>query len=162
MTFEEKKQEFYEERSSEDGAKIMLKATAIINEIGRRFLTLDGGELAEMQTKLIGYKFYLADYVSDLNRDSERLKLEMKERRARLWDDISERIRVKDGKVKNKEQIENVLTTDLMEIAQEQILYETFYNKYKLKMSAINDIITAIVQRISEKKMESETARFQK
>lgn len=141
---------FNKERSKEDGYKIMESVRVLMNDIGRSFLDMNGGSLAEKQSKLIGYKFYLADYMTELNRVSETLKMEVKESRARRWDEVTETIRAKEGKVKNKEQIENVLLLDLREKMHTQMLYETLYNKYKLKISSIDSVLTAIAQRIKE------------
>lgn len=151
---------FEKARVEEDGAKVMQKITELVNYLGVNFLTLNGGELAEIQIKLAGYMFHLSDYVAELNRISEALKMEMKEFRAKRWDEITELIKSEKGKVSNKEQVENVLILEMRDVANEQILYETQYYKYKLKMSSVNDILTACVQQIAQRKREVEQIKL--
>jgi hypothetical protein len=137
----------------------MEKIITIINQLGSHWNSFNGGELAEYQMKLAGYSFYLSDYLSELSRISEQLKLEIKEIRARRWDEISEVIKAEKGKVQNKDQIENILVIETKELANEQILYETLFFKYKLKLAALRDILTCLVQRIAEKKNELERSK---
>jgi len=157
--FQLAKVQFEKDREQDDGWKIMHHVVDIVNELGEHFATLNGGELSEMQMKLSGYKFYLADYLADLNRISEALKLEIKNIRAERWDEISETIKAEFGKVKNKDQIENVLILETKELQNKQILYETLFYKYKLKVAAINDILTSIVQRIAELKKQVDQSK---
>lgn len=157
--FNKLKLEFEKETGNDDGVQIMKKIIILINELGQNFNTFNGGELSEIQMKIAGYKFYLADYVADLQRISESLKLEMKEVKAQRWDQITEEIKSKDGKVKNKEQVDNALIVETRELAHKQILYETKFYQYKLKISSIDDILTAIVQRISELKRQIEQTK---
>jgi len=157
--FQEAKSQFDKERSKDEGFSVMERVVSLVNDLGKNWNTYNGGELAERQMKLAGYEFYLADYLSDLNRISEQLKLEIKEVRAKRWDQIASDIRATQGKVQNKDQIENVLIIETKELQTQQILYETLFFKYKLKLTALRDIITAIVQRIAEKKHEVELSR---
>ena len=157
--FNTAKEKFVAERNKEDGNAVMNKITALVNELGNNFNSFNGGELSEIQMKLSGYKFYLADYLSDLNQMSEALKLHLKEIRAIRWDEVTAEIKAVEGKVKNKEQIENIIVVETMEIAHDQILYENLYYKTKLKISALDDILTAIVQKIAEKKREIEQSK---
>jgi hypothetical protein len=157
--FQEAKKVFDRERDSDDGNEVMKKVIALVNDLGQNWNSYNGGELAEKQMKLAGYEFYLSDYVSELNRISEQYKLEIKDIRARRWDEITEMIKSEKGKVQNKEQIENVLTIETKQLATDQILYESLFFKYKLKLNAIKDIITALVQRIKEKQNEQEVSR---
>jgi len=157
--FNQAKEKFVAERNKEDGNAVMNKITALVNELGSNFNSFNGGELSEIQMKLSGYKFYLADYLSDLNQMSEALKLHLKEIRAIRWDEVTAEIKAVEGKVKNKEQIENIIVVETMEIAHDQILYENLYYKTKLKISALDDILTAIVQKIAEKKREIEQSK---
>jgi len=150
MSYTEIKNKFEEERSKEDGHQIMRKAISIINDVGSRFLEMDGDELYQSKTKLVGYKFYLSDYLFDLKRISESKKIELKNIRAKKWDEISEEIKAKEGKVKNKEQIENILEIETEDLQHEQILYDALYYNYKLKVSAIDDVLMAISQRTKE------------
>ena len=138
----------------------MKKITALINELGSNFNGFNGGELAEMQMKLAGYKFYLVDYIASLNQISEALKLQAKETKAVRWDEVTADIKAIEGRVKNKEQIENVITIEVMPIMHEQILYENMFYKYRLKLDAINDISTALVQKIAERKREIEQSKI--
>lgn len=157
--FNKAKRQFDKDRIKDDGYIVMQKVIELINELGQHFSQFNGGELAEIQMKLAGYKFYLADYLADLQRISENLKLELKEIKAKRWDEISEEIKAEQGKVKNKDQVENVIVIESKEIANLQILYETMYYKYKLKISAIDDILTATVQQIAAKKRELEQSK---
>lgn len=154
MNFEEEKTKFDAEVEQEEGHKIMLKVAEIINDVGSNFLTMNGGELADAQSKLAGYKFYLADYIGEINRKYESIKLEIKHTRATEWDRITEEIKVKEGKVKNKEQIENVLTKLTIKQQTRYMLYETLYYKHRLKVSSIDSILTAIAQRVAELKRQ--------
>jgi len=154
MNFEEIKLRFDEDMSKEEGHKIMLKVSEIINDVGSNFLTMNGGELAEAQSKLAGYKFYLADFMGEINRMFESLKLGIKHVRATEWDRITEEVKAKEGKVKNKEQIENVINKMTFEDQARCMLYETTYNKYRLKISSIDSILTAIAQRVAEIKRQ--------
>lgn len=153
------KKQFDIEQGKEDGSKIMVKVSAIVNKLGENWTILNSGELAEKQIKLAGYAFYLADYISELNRISEQYKLEIKDLRARRWDEIAETIKAEKGKVQNKDQIENVLIIETKDLQTQQILYETLFFKYKLKLAALKDIITAIVQQIASKKSEIEISK---
>lgn len=157
--FNKIKKQFDEERNKEEGNEVMKKIIGIVNDLGKNWNTYNAGELAERQIKLAGYSFYLSDYVADLYRISEQLKLELKEIKAKRWDEITQVIKSMDGKVKNKEQIENILIIETKEIATNQILYETMFFKYKLKLAALKDIITAIVQQIAQKKNEIEQSK---
>jgi hypothetical protein len=158
--FLEAKKQFDIDRSGDDGNKIMLAIIKLVNELGQNFSSLDGGSLAEIQMKLAGYKFYLSDYIADLQRISESLKMEVKELKAARWDQITDDIKAVKGKVSNKEQIENVLILETKELNQQQILYETMWYKYKLKLSALDDIITAVVQQIAQRKRDLELTKM--
>lgn len=142
------------------GNQVMAKVIDLVNELGQHFNELNGGELAEIQMKLAGYKFYLADYLADLNQHSEALKMHLKELRASKWDLITEQIRAVEGKVKNKEQVENVFILETLDIANEQIYFENMFYKYRMKISALDDILTAIVQRISELKRQIDQSKI--
>lgn len=154
MTYQETKIKFEKEREQEDGYQIMQKVVKIINDIGNRFISMDAGELSDVRTKLAGYKFYLADYTHELSRMSKSIHIELKGIRASEWDRITEEIKAVDGKVRNKEQIENVLHLDTQEQQYTEMLYETMFNKYKLKLSAVDDVLMAITQRIKELQKE--------
>jgi hypothetical protein len=153
------KKQFDIERGKDDGSKVMEKIRVIVDELGQNWNTFSGGDLAAKQMKLAGYEFYMSDYISDLNRISEQLKLEIKYVIAKRWDEVSETIRSEKGKVQNKDQIINILVIETKELATQQILYETLFFKYKLKLAALKDIITAIVQRIKEKQNEIERSK---
>jgi len=157
--FQTARDKFLADRQKENGNVVMNKITVLVNELGSNFNALNGGELAEIQMKLSGYKFYLVDYISDLNQTSEALKLYLKEIRATRWDEITEHIKAVEGKVKNKEQIENIIVTETLDIANDQILYENLYYKMKLKLSAIDDILTTVCQRVAELKRQIEQTK---
>jgi hypothetical protein len=161
MNYEEIKNKFELARAEEDGYKVMLRVADIVNRIGRDFLTMNGGELSDARTKLAGYKFYLADYIHELNRISKSISIELKNIKASEWDRVDAEIKARDGKVKNKTQIENVLEIKTRDLQYEQMLYETMYNKYKLKISALDDVLMAITQKVKELQKElDESGRF--
>lgn len=153
------KKEFDDQRATDEGNQVMNKVIKLVNELGQNFSNLNGGELAEIQMKLAGYSFFLADYVADLNRISESLKMEIKEIKAEEWNNVTETIKAQEGRVKNKEQIENIILLKTKDLSHQQILYETMYYRFKLKISAINDILTCLVQRISELKHQIEQSK---
>ena len=157
--FQKIKEGFDEERKNEDGYKVMQKVIELVNHLGTNFTTLNGGDLAEAQMKLAGYKFYLSNYVAELQRISESFKIELKEIRAKRWNEITEVIKAEKGKVSNKEQIENILVLETREMMDSQILYETRFYQYKMKIAAVDDILTALVQRISELKKQIEQSK---
>ena len=156
MTFKDVKEEFEKETKNDSGSKIMEKVSEIISEVGGNFLSMNGGELSEAQSKLAGYKFFITDYVGELNQIFESLRLEIRSYRAHQWDVITEKITAEKGRVKNKEQIENVLIKDTEEKRYRRMRYETLYFKYKLKISSIDSVLTTITQRISSLKKELE------
>lgn len=153
------KKQFESERDLEDGPIVMKKIKGIVDDIGSHWNTFTGGDLAERQVKLAGYQFYLADYIPDLSLLSKQYELEIKNVTAARWDDITETIKAQFGKVKNKEQVANVLVIETKELATQEILYEAMHAKYKLKWAALENIITAIVQQIAFKKSEIELSR---
>jgi len=158
--FQKIKEKFNREREKEEGNIVMKKVIEIVNDLGQNFSKMDGGLLAEIQVKLAGYKFYLADYLTDLWKNSEMLKLEIDEISARRWEEITEVIKAEKGKVSNKEQIKNVLVVETYELQNEQILYEGMYYRYKMRISAIDDILTCIVQRIAELKRQIDQSKI--
>jgi len=141
---------FEEDRSKEDGSVLMEKIKAIINEVGKDFLSLDGDELNNYRSKLIGYKFYLADYISNLERMSEALKIEAKETKAGLWREVADKITKEKGKPASVSEIENEVSIATKALLEESMLYETMYHRFKIKLSAMDDAVVAIMQRIKE------------
>lgn len=157
--FRQAKNKFDKIRSKEEGTQVMQKIIKIINDLGLNWNNYNGGELAHIQMRLSGFSFYLADYIAELNRISEQLKLEIKEIKAKNWDEISETIKAERGKVQNKDQIENVLIIKTKELLNMQILYETLFYQYKLKLYAVNDVLTCLTQQIAQKKQEYNQAK---
>lgn len=153
------KAQFLKDQQGDEGNKVMQKVIEQVNYLGQNFRTLDGSELSEIQMKLAGYKFYLADYLYELYENFQAIEATMKEFKASRWDEVSEEIKSVDGKVKNKEQIENRLIMESRDMLNMKILYETQHHKYKLKISSIDDILTAVVQRIAQLKKEVEQSR---
>jgi len=153
------KKTFTEREDIKIGVELLKKINLLVNELGEGFNALNGGDLSEKQMKLAGYKFYLADYIADLTNKSEYLKAWLKDQRAIQWPEITATLIEAEGKVKNKEQIENILQINLREEINEQLFYEAEAQKYKLKSFAVDDILTALVQRIAEKKRELEQSR---
>jgi hypothetical protein len=159
MTYQEHLNEFNAARRTEDGEKIIEKCTAIINEVGKNFLDLDGGALAEHRSKLAGYLFYISDSLCDWQRIYKSIEIDIKTQRAELWDEITEKIKAEKGKVSNKEQIENEFNLVISWQQVESMLYETLYNKAKLKIGAIEHVLMAITQRIKELTAQEYDAR---
>lgn len=157
--FNKTKELFNTERQKEEGNKVMQKVVGLVNYLGVNFSNLDGGELSEIQMKLAGYKFFLADYVSELQRQSEAIKIEIKETFARRWSEVTRDIEEAEGKVKNKEQVQNVIIIETRELEDQQILYESMYYQYRMKLNAVNDILTAIVQRLAELKSQIQQSK---
>jgi hypothetical protein len=160
MNFKEAKIQFNNELETEEGYAIMQKVTNIVRDVGGNFLTMNGGELSEAQAKLAGYKFYLADFIGELNVRFESLRLEIRDIKSVRWGEVTEEIKAKDGKVKNKEQIENEIVKDTIDRRNLQMLNETLYYQYKLKIASIDSILTAIVQRIASLKREEEQSKM--
>jgi hypothetical protein len=131
------------------------KISKIVYDLGSNFLGYNAWELAERQFKLSWYKFFLSDFVSDLNRISESLKLKIKEFKANEWQPSYDELVSKLWKVSNKEQVENLLLTRTMDLLETQWEYEAMYIRYKMKLSAVDDILTAIAQRIKSLQEES-------
>ena len=153
--------DFYREKEKDSGYKTMKKIEVIVSDLKINFNNYDGHTLSDYQMRLSGYKFYIADYIASIERVAESLKLEVKKIRADKWEEISEEIKAKYGKVKNKEQIENELMKETYEVQQAQVLFETFFYQFKLKISAVNDILTCIVQKLSFLKKELEQTNNQ-
>lgn len=141
---------------NEDGYKTFVKVTKIINELGARFSTMNGGELSEIQLRLAGYKYFLSDYIAEYQRLAEFYGLEIKNYRASKWDEITETIKAAKGKVSNKEQIENEIIIQTQELQWNKILYENYYNNFRIKLSSIDQVITTVVQRLSILKKDIE------
>lgn len=158
--FLEHKKRFDSARAGEDGKEVMNKISELINRLGSDFTAFNGGDLAEMQMKLAGYKFYLADYIAELQRISEALKIEIKQQRAARWGEVIETLKAT-GEKTTKDSIENQLIIDLGDIINEQILYENMFYQYKLKNDSVGDILSCLMQRIAELKRLVEVAKHQ-
>ena len=156
--FLEHKKQFNIERSKEEGLEVMQKITLLINDLGSHFCDFSGGDLSEIQMKLAGYKFYLADYIAELQRNSEAFKIELKQIRASRWNEVIETLKVT-GQKATKDSIENQLAIDLKDILNEQILYENMFYQYKLKNDSVSDILSCLMQRIAELKRQVEQAK---
>jgi hypothetical protein len=71
-----------------------------------------------------------------------------------MWWEVAEKIKAEKWKVSNKEQIENELIILSQDLLNKKILHETYYYQFKVKLSAIDDVLTAITQRLSIIKKE--------
>lgn len=131
------------------------KIAKMVYDLGSNFLTYNAWELADKQFKLAWYKFYLSDFVSDLNRISESFKLKMKEFKANEWQPTYDKIVKERWKVSNREQVENLLLSRMIDLLETQSEYESMYYKYKMKLSAVDDILTALAQRIKSLQNEN-------
>jgi hypothetical protein len=150
------KDSFLSKEELKGGEEIIKKITETINELVANFNAFNGSELAEIQTRLAGYKFYLADCASTLMNKAEYWKSWIKDEKARRWPEVVDWIKETEGKVKNKEQVENTIQLQLTDIINEQIFYESEFYRYKMKSFALDDLLTAIVQQIASRKRELE------
>lgn len=157
--FNRASKDFLQKKDVLVGISLMEKVTSLVNELGESFSRMSGGELAERQMKLAGYKFYLAELIAEMMAKSEYLKAYCKDYKARRWKEVETEIKEEEGKVKNKEQIENVILKELYDEFNEQIFYEGEYQKLKLKSMALDDILTTLVQQIASKKREFEMTK---
>jgi predicted metal-dependent hydrolase len=57
--------------------------------------------------------------------------------------------------VSNREQVENLLLSRMIDLLETQSEYESMYYKYKMKLSAVDDILTALAQRIKSLQNEN-------
>lgn len=110
--------------------------------------------MAELQYKLSGYKYYLSGFVAELQRLSEFYHLEIKNYKAKEWGVVSDKIKSEKGKVSNKEEIENEIIKQTYEMAARQIVYENLYYQYRVKLSALDNVLTSITMRLSILKKE--------
>jgi hypothetical protein len=163
---------FMKKSELQEVERLVVKITNVVNNLalgnlpnapagtkGGNFNTLTGTELSEYQMLLSGYKFYLADMIADLLMHSQYTQAYIKDYWARNWNRISDEIKEREGKVKNREMIENELTIVTAEEIEEQIFYESEHQRVKLKSFALDDILTVCVQRISELKRQIDTAK---
>jgi len=157
--FKKAKDDFNKDRIKDGGNEVMVKVTEIVNELGTGFAEMDGGELAEAQLKIAGYKFYLSDYMAWLMQQTEAIKLEINCIYGQRWEEVAETIKAEKGKVKNKQEVENILVIETRELQNQRILFETEWYRYKLKMKSLEEILTAIVQQIASKKKEIELSK---
>lgn len=96
----------------------------------------------------------MSDFVAEMWRLAEFYSIEIKQNKASKWWEVAEKIKAEQWKVSNKEQIENELIIFNKELSEKKILYETIYYQFKVKLSAVDDVLTALTQRISLLKRE--------
>jgi len=162
IQFEISRKKFLVDNINIGAVESLKKVTNIINELAQNFNGKNGGELADCQIKLAGYKFYFADYIADLMNHSQYLSAYIKDYKAQHWNEVHNNIELKLGKVKNKELVENELLIQLKNEITDQLFYESEYNRIKLKSMAIDDILTAVVQRLAELKREASQSYMNK
>ena len=104
--------------------------------------------------QLAWYKYYLSEFVSEMWRLAEFYSIEIKQNKASKWWEVAEKIKAEKWKVSNKEEIENELIIINSELSAKKILYETFYYQLKVKLSAVDDVLTAVTQRLASLKRE--------
>lgn len=142
--------QFEKDRSEETGSKIMTEVSSIMDYTGKHFLELDGDDLHRCRLKLIGFKFNLSDYLCELDRMSKMLVINSKEEKSSLRKEISDKITLDKGKPASMIEIEKELEVAVLALTSEAMLYESMYYKYRIKISAIDDVISAIMQRVKE------------
>lgn len=163
---------FAQKSDIQEVEKMTRKVTNMINNLatgnlpdappgtpGNGFNVLTGSDLSDYQMKLAGYKYYLADMIADLMNHSKYLEAYIKDYKAKSWNRVKDEIKEREGKVQNKEMIENELLLELSKDINEQIFYETEYQRLKLKSLAVDNILSAISQRLAELKRQMEVAK---
>ena len=144
------------EIAKQDGYALFEKATKIINHVWQNFSDMLWGEMAELKYKLSWYKYYLSWFLWELQRTASFYHLEIKKVRATEWDKVSSEIKAVKGKVATKDEIENQINILVEELKYNEVVYENLFYQYKIKLSAIDDIITCMTQRLSELKRQME------
>ncbi len=152
--------------------KTMAKVTLLMNNLqlgnlpdsppgtkGNGFPVLTGDELSAFQIKLAGYKFFIGDIIGELQGRSKFMEAYVKDHKARNWLRVRDEITEREGKVKNKELIDNELMIELKEDIDTQVFYEAEYQKVRAKSHAIENVLTAIVQRVAELKRQQEMTK---
>jgi len=153
-SFQSVEAEVMHEVEKEPWFETFKRVTEIINHIGKEFSSMNWWEMAELKYKLSWYKYYLSSFVWEFQRKAEFYHLEIKNYRAEKWNEVSGTIKAEKWKVSNKEEIENEILRQTYELHCKEIIYTNFFYQYKIKLSAIDDIITCIVQRLSTLKAE--------
>lgn len=148
--FEAAQRRFHEGEDVAVGKQTVAKIGAIINEIGKYFETMTGGDISDKQTKIAGYKFYFADNIADMLLKSKFLKNHIENYKAKEWIRVKNEIEEERSKVKNKEEIENVLIEETWEDAEAQLFYDAQYVRLNAKAIAASEVLTALVQRKAE------------
>lgn len=147
MIYDKIKEEF--DKSNIPAKGMTDRIEAIIKQIGSSFLTMDSDSLAEAQSKLAGYRYYLDSYAGDLSRESDRLKLVLKSAKASRWGAIKKEMEADGIVIKNKEMVDNVLFCETEGTTIKQQLNENLYMVYKLKMTSIDNVLTSITMRLA-------------
>lgn len=148
--FEAAQKKFYEGGDVITGKQTVTKIGAIINEVGKYFETMTGGDISDKQVKIAGYKFYFADNIADMLVKSKFLKNHIEAYKAKHWLRVKGEIEDERGKVKNKEEIENVLIEETREDSEAQLFYDAEYTRLNAKAIAASEVLTALVQRKAE------------
>lgn len=157
------KSNFLKRDELKDGADVLKKITTLVNDLAKNFNNLNGSELSEMQIRLAGYKFYLSDHIADLMNKSKYLDAWIKEEKSIRWDDCLALVKESEPGLRNKEEIrkkvDGMLLINLSPEINEQIFYETEWQRYRLKSLSVDNIITSIVQRLAELKRQQEQSK---
>ena len=156
--FEQAKKQFNTRQDVKEARAVIAKITAIVDELGKNFVVMEGQELQECQVKLSGYKFYLADIIADLKNKARYIDVWIKDEKARLWPQMKEQIK-EAGNKPTRDEIENALLIQLGPQIEEQTFFDAEHTATQLKSYAIDDMLTAIVQRVAEKKREFEQVK---
>ena len=151
--------EVNEEIKEESGYEIFDKVVKIINYVWENFSTLLGWELCEIKFKLGGYKYYLADFIGELQRRNKMYLIEYDKNKIEWILEKTGKVREENGKVSivERDEIKDQVVISLMNTRIKQTIYENNYYIYKTKMSSLDDIIWAITQRISDLKRHIES-----
>ena len=134
-----------------------------INLTPQDYFDLDDGEAIEVNS--IPMYNHALDYIKNISKEVVNTKITIEDTKTKekiiitesFWNKQQNRIieKIFNGSDCNEE----LIIVETKDLANEQILYETLYYKYKLKLGAVDDILTAVVQQIASRKRELEQAK---
>lgn len=138
--------------------EVFTKVAKMVNYIWQNFSNINSWELAELKFKLSGYKFFLSDFVWELQRLGRLYSLQFDTEKTERVMEESEKIITERGKVTwvEKDTLKDKIELDLISTYARQITFENQLYRYRVKMSSVDDIISSITQRLSIVKREIE------
>jgi hypothetical protein len=147
-----------EEISKMEWYEVFNKVAKMVNYIWQNFSNINSWELAELKFKLSGYKFFLSDFVWELQRLWRIYSLQFDTEKTERMTEESEKMIAEKWKITwvEKDTLKDKIELDLISTYARQLIFENQLYRYKVKMSSIDDIITSITQRLSIVKREIE------